>query len=138
MIAAVVLAGHHQIAVKISLAAFQKMKVQEAIKHCPEKFSESWLACLLTMVQGDITALTIKHAFVASKTGLIMATAYLISRLFTNKQSVYLDVLLTGILTALADLIVHPTHFGPFYAEAVVTGVGAAFLAAVLHLITRK
>ena len=138
MIAAVVLAGHHQIAVKISLAAFQKMKVQEAIKHCPEKFSESWLACLLTMVQGDITALTIKHAFVASKTGLIMATAYLFSRLFANRQSVYLDILLTGVLTALADLIVHPTHFGPFYAEAVATGIGAAFLAAVLHLITQK
>ena len=114
------------------------MKVQEVIKHCSEKFSESWLACLLTMVQGDITALTINHAFVASKTGLIMVAAYVIARLFTNKQSVYLDVLLTGVLTALADLIVHQTHFGPFYAESVVTGIGAAFLAAVLHLITRK
>jgi uncharacterized integral membrane protein len=138
MITAVVLTGHHRIAVKIILAAFQVMKLQEAIKHCPEKFGESWLACLLTMVQGDITALTIKHAFVASKTGLIMATAYLFSRLFANRQSVYLDILLTGVLTALADLIVHPTHFGPFYAEAVATGIGAAFLAAVLHLITQK
>ena len=114
------------------------MKAQEALKHCPEKFSEAWLSCLLTMVQGDIAALTLKHGLVAAKTGSIMATSYFVAVLFTKKQTVYLDILLTGVLTALADYAIHPTHFGGPFTEAVVTGIGASFLALMLHLITRK
>jgi len=108
------------------------------IKDCGEKFGEAWLACLLTMVQGDISVLTLKHAYIASKTGTITALAFLIAALAFKKRSLYLDVLLTGTLTAVTDSMVHPTHFGPFYAEAVVTGIGAALLAVLMHLITRK
>ena len=114
------------------------MKAQEALKHCPEKFGEAWLSCLLTMVQGDVAALTLKHGLIAAKTGGIMATSYFIAVLCTKKQTTYLDVLLTGFLTAVADLAVHPTHFGGPTTEAIVTGMGAAFLALLLHLITRK
>lgn len=114
------------------------MKAQEAVKYCPEKFGEAWLSCLLTMVQGDITALTLKHGLVAFKTGSIMAMSYFIAVLFTKKQTTYLDVLLTGCLTAIADFISHPSHFGGPTTEAIVTGMGAASLALLLHLITRK
>ena len=113
------------------------MKASEALKHCPEKFGEAWLSCLLTMVQGDIATLTLKHGIVATKTGGIMAASYFIAVLFTKKQTNYLDVLLTGCLTAVADFAVHPTHFGGPTTEAVVTGMGAAFLALLLHLIKR-
>lgn len=108
------------------------------IKDCSEKFGEAWLACLLTMVQGDLSVINLKHAYIASKTGLITALAFLLAQTIFRKQSKYLDVLLTGTLTAVADLIVHPTHFGPFYAEAIVTGIGAGFLAYVMHSITHK
>lgn len=114
------------------------MKAQEALKHCPEKFGEAWLSCLLTMVQGDVAALTLKHGLIAAKAGGIMAMSYFIAVLFTKKQTTYLDVLLTGCLTAIADLAVHPSHFGGPATEAIVTGMGAAFLALLLHLITRK
>jgi len=125
-------------ATKISVPAVTKLKVQEAVKYCPEKFGEAWLSCLLTMVQGDVTALTLKHGLIAAKTGGIMATSYFIAVLCTKKQTTYLDVLLTGCLTAIADFAVHPSHFGGPATEAIVTGMGAAFLALLLHLITRK
>ena len=34
-----------------------------------EKFSQAWTACMLMMVQGDVTALSLYHAKVAAKTG---------------------------------------------------------------------
>lgn len=103
-----------------------------------EKFGEAWLSCLLVMVQGDISALTLKHAYVAGKTGLIMVLAYCMASKFSTKQTVYLDVLLTGVLTALADVITHPTHFGGATAEAIVTGITASILALVLHIFVRR
>ena len=102
-----------------------------------EKFGEAWLACLLVMVQGDAAALTLKHALIATKTGLIMALSYCIACLFFRRQTIYLDVLLTGSLTAVADLIAHPTHFGGPATEAIVTGMGAGFLAFLMHKVKR-
>ena len=102
-----------------------------------EKFCEAWTACLLTMVQGDVGALTFHHALVATKTGIIMALSFCIALAFTKKQTTYLDVLLTGVLTAVADLLVHPTHFGGATTEALVTGLGAAALALLMQLIVR-
>lgn len=90
------------------------------------------------MVQGDVTSLTFKHALVACKVGGIMALSYFLAVVFTKKQTTYLDVLLTGVLTTVADLAIHPTHFGGPTTEAIVTGMGAGFLALLLHLITRR
>ena len=91
------------------------------------KFSEIWTSCMIMMVQGDLSALTLKHAITASKTGSLAATAVVIASIWA-KNDKYTIAFITGVLTMVADIIVHPTHFGPEWAEAACTGLGAAIL----------
>lgn len=80
---------------------------------------------MMVMAQGDLSVLTLEHALTASKTGSLAGTAYVLASylpLKTNLPAVYL----TGLLTACADIIAHPTHFQHWYSEALVTGVLAA------------
>ena len=113
-------------------------KTKTTLQRLPEKFGEAWLSCLVTMVGGDVTVLTLSHALVATKVGVVMALSYAIARVFTKNPTNYLDVVLTGVLTAVADILVHPSHFGGPTTEAIVTGIGAALLALLLHLIHRE
>ena len=80
------------------------------------------------MVQMDVTALTLGHFQVAAQTGALTAIAYYVT-LMLGIRFPYMPVFLTGLFTAVADIIVHPTHFGPEWMEALVTGLGAMFLA---------
>lgn len=91
------------------------------------KFSEAWTACMLCMVQGDLTVISLNHALTASKTGTLAGIAYVLASQtkFTGR---WLGAYLTGVLTMLADIIAHPTHFGPHWAEAAVTGLVAAVI----------
>jgi len=82
---------------------------------------------MLCMVQGDLTVLTLNHAFTASKTGTLAGIAYVLAAQAGVKGK-WLGAYLTGVLTMLADLIVHPTHFGPHWAEAAVTGLVAVII----------
>ena len=100
------------------------------LKLAGRKFSEAWTSCLLVMVQGDLTVLTIKHATTAGKTGLLTALAVLLlsySKRFPNNE--YTLAWLTGVLTMLADMLIHPPQF---IGESVITGVGAGVLALLL------
>ena len=92
-----------------------------------EKFLQAWTACLLCMVQGDLTVLTLSHAFTASKTGLLTGIAYWVTTKFDGNQgSVWKGAWLTGVLTMVSDIVIHPTHFGEHWVEAFCTGLGAA------------
>ena len=95
-----------------------------------KRFREAWTSCLLFMVQGDLTAITISHALTASKTGIISGLAFVIlsfSKLLKDdKMTITITI---GLLTMVADYLIHPTHLGPSLAEAVCTGVGAALIA---------
>lgn len=99
------------------------------LKLLVEKFGESWSACMLCMVQGDLTVISFNHAYTASKTGIIAGIAVVIASFWKFIDNKYGLIWATGVLTALADLIVHPTHFGPAWAEAALTGVAAGILA---------
>ena len=101
---------------------------KDKIKLFGQKFTEAWSACSLVMVQGDLSALTLKHFLIAAKTGSLTGIAFIIIS-FTTIKNKYAPIWLTGILTSIADILVHPTHFGPHYAEAITTGVVAAFFA---------
>jgi len=92
-----------------------------------ERFGQSWSACMLAMVQGDVTVLTFNHAIVASKTGLLTGLAMVAASLYKNGNQ-WLGIYLTGLFTVIADFVVHPQHF-PL--EAVVTGLGAMALATI-------
>ena len=105
---------------------------QQKVKLLAEKFTESWTACMLVMVQGDLTILTLNHAYTASKTGIIAGLAVVLASYWNKVNNKYGLIWLTGVLTTFADLIVHPSHFGPTWAESVVTGIAAGFLAWIL------
>jgi len=92
-----------------------------------ERFAQAWSACMLAMVQGDVTVLTFNHAIVASKTGLLTGLAMVVASLYKDGNK-WLGIYLTGLFTMIADFFVHAEHF-PL--EAVVTGLGAMALATI-------
>lgn len=100
-----------------------------------EKFSESWTACLLCMVQGDLTVISLNHAITASKTGIVAGLAVVTASYWKKLNTDYGLIWLTGVMTTFADFLVHPTHFGTVWSEALLTGIGAGLLA---WLLTKK
>lgn len=102
--------------------------VSTKVKLWIEKFSEAWAACMICMVQGDVTVLTISHAVTASKTGVLAGIGCVIASFISSKPRKTTDALLTGAVTMVADIAIHPTHFGPQLAEAALTGIVAACL----------
>jgi len=106
--------------------------LKDKMKLLAEKFTEAWTACMLCMVQGDLTVLTLNHAYTASKTGLIAGIAIVLASYWKKVNTEYGLIWLTGVLTTFADLLSHPSHFGTWWTEALCTGIGAAFLAWIL------
>lgn len=89
------------------------------------------------MVEGNLSALTLSHAETAAKTGSLAAVgataAYVIPVNFKYKE-----IFLIGLFTTVADYFVHPSHFGGEYAESILTGLGAAFLAFAWERLDRR
>lgn len=102
------------------------------IKLWTEKFSEAWTACALCMVQGDLTVFTLSHAITAAKTGTLTGIAFVLTSFISRINNKWGNAAVTGILTAMADIVIHPTHYGTWYTESIVTGVGAGILALIL------
>jgi hypothetical protein len=104
------------------------------LKKFLNKFSEAWIqafvSCCTMMVQGDFLSLSLKHAFVASKTASItgIATGLFLVK-FNKNMSPFIVAWIVGLFTSISDYIVHPTHFGDFFYEALATGIMAGFLA---------
>ena len=102
------------------------------------KFSEAWTSCALCMVQGDLSVFTIKHALIAGKTGLIAGLLVVLTSYVQRLDNKWLLAWMTGVMTSIADFIIHPTHFGDRWVEAVVTGIGAGILSIILSGVLRK
>ena len=107
----------------------------ERVKLFFRKFSEAWTACMLVMVQGDLSVLTIKHAVTASKTGILTGIAIVITSYLKRLDNKYMTAWLTGVLTIIADYLTHPNMFKY---ESIVTGLGAGLLALTLSFILKK
>jgi len=104
-----------------------------------QRFTEAWTSCLLCMVQGDLTVISLDHAFTASKTGFTAALAYVALSYSTKfSGSKIAAVWLISTCTMLADLLIHPTHFGAEMSEAICTGIGAGLIAYVSISIFKK
>ena len=93
-----------------------------------ENVSEATVACLITMVQGNVLALGLSHWIIASQTGIVAGALTALAIVFTQIKKRWLIALLLGVATAAGDFYVHPGMFGPIAAEAAVTGIGAAVL----------
>ena len=83
---------------------------------------------MLCMVQGDVTVLTMAHAVTASKTGILTGIAFIIAKTIPWTSKLW-PIYLTGLLTAVADYIIHPGHFGAEGVEAITTGAVAMAIA---------
>ena len=104
-----------------------------------ENIAESGVACLVTMVQGNLLLLGMGHWITASQTGLIAGTAAAtaIALAKTDNRLILAGVL--GVLTAIVDYFVHPGMMGEWQAtEAVVTGLGAALLSWIVGTVLLK
>jgi hypothetical protein len=95
-----------------------------------ENMCESGIACLLTMVQGDVLALTASHWLVASQTGMLAGAVAATTLIAAKLRRPWVISLVLGVATTAVDALVHSTHFVlESLAEAAVTGVGAFVLA---------
>jgi len=107
----------------------------DTLKIFSNRFSEAFIACMLTMVKGDVSAISLNHFKTASETGIVTALSGLFCWLFLSqeyKDNKYVISGLTGFLTAVVDMFVHPSHFGGASTEAIVTGIGAGSLCFVM------
>ena len=97
-----------------------------------EYVSESTMACLVTMVQGNLLALTMGHLLVASQTGVIAGAIATVGIVASKTNQRWKISLILGLATGVVDYFVHPGMFGTAATEAIVTGIGAAVLS---HLV---
>jgi hypothetical protein len=105
------------------------------------RLTEAGPACLLTMVQGNVAAITPEHWLVALKTGGLAGLGAVLVSFIPNeelRENKYLVAGIVGFCTAVADFIVHPTHFGGEHTEALVTGVAAGLLCIAFSGIGKK
>jgi len=103
-------------------------------------FCEATPACLLVMVQGNIWLATLGHLQKAIETGFITGVGVLILSLFTHRWlgNRYLVAGITGGMCFIADLLIHPTQFGSYTTEAIVTGIFAAIISLVVNIVGKK
>lgn len=105
------------------------------------KLGEVTPACLLMMVQGDITAITSTHFIKAFTTGTFTALAIIVLSLMPNKEYFkdnYMLAGLTAFITMVIDFMVHPSHFGNATMEAVLTGLAAGVLCLIMSKFKNK
>jgi hypothetical protein len=94
-----------------------------------ENMCESGISCLLTMVQGNVLALTISHWLVASQTGLLAGAIVGTTVIAAKLRRPWVVSLVLGVVTTAVDAVVHHTRFGfESLTEAAVTGAGAFVL----------
>lgn len=93
-----------------------------------EGVSESTIACLLAMVQGNLLVLTIGHLLVAMQTGFIAGIIAFGVTVKARINNHWVIALLLGISTAIIDYLIHPSSFGGAATEAIVTGLIAGLL----------
>ena len=93
-----------------------------------ENVTEAATACMITMVQGNLLAITFGHWLIASRTGLISGTIATVAVFVAGSNRRWLIALLLGVTTFTVDYFGHPSHFGGAVSEAVVTALAASAL----------
>jgi len=107
-----------------------------------DKCRDAFVACAFMMVQGNLLALSYDIICTALITGFlvgIFAVGTSIFEFFTFGKNEWLEAWMIGILTMMADMIVHSSGVGNvFYAEAALTGLGAAIVFIIARRIKTK
>jgi len=103
-----------------------------------EYVAESATACLVTMVQGNILAVTLSHVLIASQTGVIAAAIAAASLFVSRTDRRWIISTVLGLTTGVVDYFVHPGMFGTVVTEAIVTGVVAGVLSYLVGALVRR
>jgi uncharacterized membrane protein YdcZ (DUF606 family) len=102
-----------------------------------EYLAESTTACLITMVQGNVLALTLGHVVIASQTGVVAGLIAAITLAFAKTDRRWVVSAVLGVATAVVDYFVHPGMFGAVATEAIVTGLAAAVISYLVGTVLR-
>lgn len=103
-----------------------------------ENFAEAGTACLLTMLQGNLLAMTLSHWIIASQTGLVAGAATAATLMLTRIENRWLVAAVLGVLTAVVDYFIHPAMLESAIVESLVTGSGAAALSWIVGAMIRR
>ena len=103
-------------------------------------FCEATPACLLVMVQGNVWLATLGHLQKAAETGLITGVGVLTLSFFTYRWfgNKYVVAGITGGMCFIADLLIHPSHFGSYTTEAIVTGAVTAIISLTVNFVGKR
>jgi hypothetical protein len=105
------------------------------IRPAIEKFCGAWLACLLVMARGNVfAAFDVEHVLLATVCGTVgaLVTVGLLLQMNRAIDSVYRQATISAVVTFIGDIFAHPSHFGPQWAEPLVTAAVSASLAVAL------
>ena len=103
-----------------------------------ENISESTAACLVTMVQGNLLAITLGHWLIASQTGLVAGAIVGTILWVWQRSRPWLISTILGVVTGVVDFFVHEGQFGSQFTEAIVTGLGAFVLSWSVGVLIRR
>jgi VIT1/CCC1 family predicted Fe2+/Mn2+ transporter len=116
----------------------RKMKPSK-LRSYIENISEATCACLITMVKGNVLAITVAHWVIALETGVIAGLIASTAILSAKLRRQWVISLTLGLVTAIIDYVVHSgPMIVPAILESIITGLGAAALSYIVSLIFNR
>jgi hypothetical protein len=118
--------------VNLDRHALNELRAGSFGRAAAEKFAGAWIACLLVMARGNIfAAFSFEHIVLATVCGTVGAvvTVALLVQMDRTTNSVSRQATLSAIVTLIGDVFAHPSHFGPPWAEPLVTAAVSAGIA---------
>src|SRR5689334_20760477 len=117
---------------KLGMVASDNAEIGRLARPAAEKFAGAWLACLLVMARGNVfAAFSVEHIVLATVCGTVGAvvTVALLVQMDRSTNSVGRQATLSAVVTLIGDVFAHPSHFGPAWAEPLVTAAVSAGIA---------
>jgi len=117
------------------LDAFGDVRASGLLRPAAEKFAGAWLACFFVMARGNVfAAFSFEHARLATVCGIVGAavTVALLAQMDRTIDSLARSATVSAVVTFIGDIFAHPSHFGPQWAEPVVTAAVSAGIAVAL------
>jgi ABC-type antimicrobial peptide transport system permease subunit len=123
--------------VNLDAALVDARRTGALVRVAVEKFAGAWLACFLVMARGDFArAFSLEHVQLASICGLVGAvvSVVLLVQMDRSSSSLTRQMTISAFATFIGDVMAHPSHFPPQWAEPLVTaGVSAAIAMALWY-----
>lgn len=112
--------------------ASDNVEIGRLARPAAEKFAGAWLACLLVMARGNVfAAFSLEHIVLATICGTVggVVTVALLVQMDRSTNSVGRQATLSAVVTLIGDVFAHPSHFGPQWAEPLITSAVSAGIA---------